>query len=71
VTVQADFWSSKRQSDLRMLTEGANSADAVRAISSTSYRPKERLLSKFGWGWLLAAGAAILVVTWFAIHLPV
>jgi hypothetical protein len=54
-----------------MLTEGANSADAVRAISSTSYRPKERLLSKFGWGWLIAAGAAILVVTWFAIHLPV
>jgi hypothetical protein len=69
--VQADFSSLKRQSDLRVLTAGANIADAVGTISSTPRRPKERLLSTSGWGWLFAAGAAILAVTWFAIHLPV
>jgi hypothetical protein len=69
--VQADFSSLKRQSDLRMLTAGADTADSVNAISGTSRRSTERLLSNFGWGWLFAAGAAILAVTWFAIHLPV
>jgi len=53
-----------------MLTAGENIADAVSAVSSGSQRPKERLLSNFGWGWLFAAGMAILAVTWFAIHLP-
>ena len=62
-SVEANFSTLKRQSDLFLLTAGANIAEAVNANSMTSPRPKERLLSGFGWGSLALAAAAIVAVT--------
>lgn len=69
--MQASFSSLKRDSDLSLLTAGANIAESVNTTSGTLRRPKERLLSGFGWASLLAAGAAIVAVTWFVVHVPI
>ena len=69
--VQASFTSLKRESDLFLLTAGANIAGAVSTMSGTPRRPKERLLSGLGWMSLIGAGAAITAVTWFVVHVPV
>lgn len=66
----ANFSTLKRDSDLLLLTAGANIVEAVNAKSITSRRPRERLLSGYGWGSLALAATAIVAVTWFVIHLP-
>lgn len=69
--MQASFSTLKRESDLFLLTAGENIAGAVTDTSGASRRPRERLLSAFGWVSLLAAGGAIVAVTWFVVHLPI
>lgn len=68
--MQASFTSLKRESDLFLLTAGANIAEAVGTISGTPRKPRTRLLSGLGWASLLAAGTAITSVTWFVVHVP-
>ena len=68
--METSFATLKRQSDLLLLTGGANIAEAVSTVSMTSRRPRERLLSGLGWGSLSLAATAIVAVTWFVIHLP-
>ena len=46
-------------------------AMAVNAISPGPGRPAERLLAGRGWGAFVFAGALVVAVTWFVIHLPV
>ncbi|HLY07204.1 MAG TPA: hypothetical protein VKR31_15770 [Rhizomicrobium sp.] len=69
--MQASFSTLKRESDLFVLTAGANIAEGMTGTSGAPRRPRERLLSAFGWTWLFAAGAAIVAVTWFVVHLPI
>ena len=69
--MQTSFSSLKRESDLFLVTAGANIAESVNTMSGMPRRPKERLLSALGWGSLLAAGAAIVGVTWFVVHTPI
>lgn len=69
--MQASFSTLKRESDLFLLTAGANIAHSVTAISGVPRRATERLLSGYGWASLLAAGAAIIGVTWFVVHVPI
>ena len=71
MTVRVHFSTLKHESDLSLLTGGENIAQAVNRISVASRKPKERLLSGLGWGWLVTAGAAIIAVTWFVIHVPI
>jgi len=66
--METGYSVAKHQGDLFLFTTALNLADA---ISTPSRRPRERLLSQLGWVSLVAAGAAIVAVTWFAIHLPV
>lgn len=67
----ASFPSLKRESDLSLLTAGANIAETANTVSGTMPRPRGRLLSAFGWASLPAAGAAIVAVTWFVVHVPI